>query len=94
MAFNINLLVMKGITIEAVSYAPFQQGIDLIASGKLVVDDLFGDVYTLDGFAAAFDAVLEARAGKIFLSANGKCAGFLALYHHNSPLTAKTSAAP
>lgn len=75
-AFNINLLVMKGITIEAVSYAPFQQGIDLIASGKLVVDDLFGDVYTLDGFAAAFDADMKGESRKIFLSANGNVRDF------------------
>lgn len=69
-AFNINQLVMKGITIEAVSYAPFQEGIDLIASGKLAVDDLFGDVYTLDNYAAAFDADMKGESKKIFLSAN------------------------
>lgn len=69
-AFNINQLVMKGITIEAVSYAPFQQGIDLIGSGQLVVDDLFGAVYALDDYAAAFAADMKGESKKIFLSAN------------------------
>lgn len=69
-SFNINQLVMKGITIEAVSYAPFQEGIDLIASGKLAVDDLFGNVYALDDYAAAFDADMKGESKKIFLSAN------------------------
>lgn len=69
-SFNINQLVMKGITIEAVSYAPFQEGIDLIASGKLTIDDLFGDVYALDDYAAAFDADMKGESRKIFLSAN------------------------
>lgn len=70
-SFNINQLVMKGITIEAVSYAPFQQGIDLIASGRLVVDDLFGKTYALDDYAAAFAADMKGESKKIFLSANG-----------------------
>ncbi len=69
-AFNINQLVMKGITIEAVSYAPFQEGIDLIASGALAVDDLFGEVYALDNYAAAFDADMKGESKKIFLCAN------------------------
>lgn len=69
-AFNVNQLVMKGITIEAVSYAPFQQGIDLIASGKLAVDDLFGDVYALENFSAAFDADTHGESRKIFLAAD------------------------
>ncbi len=68
--FNINQLVMKGITIEAVSYAPFQEGIDLITSGKLAVDDLFGDVYALDRYADAFDADMKGESKKIFLCAN------------------------
>ncbi len=70
-AFNINQLVMKGITIEAVSYAPFQQGIDLIASGKLIVDDLFGPTFDLEDYAAAFAADSAGENRKIFISGNG-----------------------
>lgn len=70
-SFNINQLVMKGITIEAVSYAPFQQGIDLIASGKLVVDDLFGQTFDLDDYAAAFAADSAGENRKIFIAGNG-----------------------
>lgn len=69
-AFNINQLVMKGITIEAVSYAPFQLGIDLIASGRLAVDDLFGTIYSLDRYADAFAADAAGEARKIFLAAD------------------------
>lgn len=70
-AFNVNQLVMKGITIEAVSYAPFQQGIDLIASGKLAVDDLFGQTFALDDYARAFAADSAGENRKIFLAVNG-----------------------
>lgn len=69
-AFNINQLVMKNITIEAVGYAPFQQGIDLIASGKLQVDDLFGTVYALEDFNDAFDADTRGESRKLFLAAD------------------------
>lgn len=68
-AFNINTLVLKGITIEAVGYAPFREGIDLIASQRLIVDDLFGDVYPLEEYRSAFDAETKGESRKVFLSA-------------------------
>jgi L-iditol 2-dehydrogenase len=68
-AFDINLLVMKDITLEAVSYGDFQEGIDLVASGKLKVDDLFGDVFRLDQFETAFAESRRGESMKLFLSA-------------------------
>ncbi len=68
-SFNINQLVLKSITLEAVNYAPFAQGIELIASGALVVDDLFGPVYPLDDYARAFAADRQGENKKIFLTA-------------------------
>jgi L-iditol 2-dehydrogenase len=68
-AFDINLLVRKDITLEAVSYGDFQEGIDLVASGKLKVDDLFGDVFLLDQFETAFAESRRGESMKLFLSA-------------------------
>jgi L-iditol 2-dehydrogenase len=68
-AFDINLLVMKDITLEAVSYGDFQEGIDLVANGELKVDDLFGDVFRLDQFETAFAESRRGESKKLFLSA-------------------------
>ena len=68
-AFNINKLVMKDIILESVSYGSFQEGIDLIASGFLKVDDLFGDVFPLEKFETVFAESSRAESKKLFFSA-------------------------
>lgn len=68
-AFNINTLVMKDITLESVSYGDFQAGIDLVAGGALKVDDLFGDVFRLEQFETAFAESRRGESKKPFFSA-------------------------
>jgi L-iditol 2-dehydrogenase len=66
---NINSLVMKDITLQAVNYGDFQEGIDLIASGALQIDDLLGAVYDLDEYEQVFALSKQGEEKKIFLSA-------------------------
>ena len=66
--FNINKLVMKCIRIESVSYGDFQAGIDMIASGMLMVDDLFGDVFKLEQFENVFAQSQHSESKKLFFS--------------------------
>lgn len=66
---NINSLVMKDITLQAVNYGDFQEGIDLIASGALQIDDLLGAVYDLDEYERVFALSKQGEEKKIFLSA-------------------------
>lgn len=68
-AMNINDLVKKDITLDAVNYADFQDCIDLAASGKLDVEDLFGDVYALESFEDIFEMSKGREAKKLFLTA-------------------------
>ena len=68
-AFNINTLVLKDIKLDAVSYGDFQEGIDLIADGRLRVDDLFGDVFQLEQFADVFAQSRLAETRKLFFTA-------------------------
>lgn len=44
----INTLVKKEIKLMGAHYGSFQEGIDLLASGKLQVDDLLGRTYSLE----------------------------------------------
>ena len=44
----LKLIVQKEITLLGVHYGNFQEGIDLLSSGRLYVKDLFGEVYSLE----------------------------------------------
>jgi len=68
-AFNINTLVLKDIALEAVSYGDFNEGIDLVASGKLKIDDLLGDVFPLNQFETVFAESERSESKKLFFSA-------------------------
>ena len=59
-------LLRKEITLEAVNYGSFQQGVDLLASGALDVADLFGAVHPLSRFRSAFEAERRAESKKLF----------------------------
>ena len=69
---NINALVMKDIRIQAVSYGSFKESIDFVASGKLKVDDLLGEVYPLDKWREVFAEAHKSESLKIFFAPNGK----------------------
>lgn len=47
--------IRKEINFSAVNYATFPEAIDLIASGRLQLDGLLGDVYPLHDFSAVFE---------------------------------------
>jgi L-iditol 2-dehydrogenase len=66
---NVAELVKKDITLEAVNYADFQDCIDLAESGDLHVDDLFGDVYSIEDYEDVFEMSKGREAKKLFLSA-------------------------
>jgi L-iditol 2-dehydrogenase len=66
-AFDVSKLVKKDITLQAVNYGSFQESIDLVASGKLAVDDLFGDVYPIEEFEKVFDISNQREAKKTIL---------------------------
>ena len=68
----INDLVLKDLALEAVSYGDFQAGIDLVASGKLKIDDLFGDVFDLERFETVFAQARTGETKKLFFSAVGQ----------------------
>jgi len=61
--------VQKDVTLAAVSYASFEESIALVA--ELPVDDLLGDSFPLERFAAAFARAREPGSPKLFLTLEG-----------------------
>lgn len=70
-AFDINKLVMKDITLQAVGYGDFGAGIDLVASGALKTDDLFGEVFPLEKYEQVFEQSKRGESLKLFFSGWG-----------------------
>jgi len=68
-SFDISQLVKKEITLQSVNYGSFDEGIELVASGKLKVDDFFGDVYTLEQFEEVFKISESKESKKLFFTA-------------------------
>lgn len=68
-AFDISELVKKDIVLQAVNYGDFSEAIDLVASGALQVDDLFGDVYALEQYKDVFAESKRGESKKLFFSA-------------------------
>jgi threonine dehydrogenase-like Zn-dependent dehydrogenase len=68
-AINVNTLVMKDITMQAVGYGDFAEGIKLVASGALKTTDLFGDVFPLEQYARVFKESERGESLKLFFSA-------------------------
>jgi threonine dehydrogenase-like Zn-dependent dehydrogenase len=58
--------VRREITLSAVNYGDFRESIDLMASGRIVVDDLLGAEYRLDDYAAVFERSKTHEARKVF----------------------------
>jgi threonine dehydrogenase-like Zn-dependent dehydrogenase len=67
---NFNSLVHKDITLQAVNYGDFSEGIELVASGSLKVDDLFGKTHQLEDFHELFRRSRQGEAKKMFLTTN------------------------
>lgn len=68
-AFDISELVKKEITLSSVNYGDFSEGIELVSSGKLQIDDLFGEVYPLEQFEEVFIKSKSGETKKLFFSA-------------------------
>ena len=54
------------------SYGGFAESIAFVASGKLKVDDLLGEVYPLKKWQDVFAEVHKSESLKIFIAPNGK----------------------
>jgi L-iditol 2-dehydrogenase len=58
--------VRREITLSAVNYGDFRESIDLMASGRIVVDDLLGEEYGLDDYADVFEKSKTHEVRKVF----------------------------
>jgi L-iditol 2-dehydrogenase len=65
--FDLRGCVLKELTLCAVNYAPFTAALDLLASGRLDLDGLLGEVFPLTEFEAAFSLARSSEASKLFL---------------------------
>ncbi len=69
-AIDVARAVLHDVTLAAVGYGSFPDAVRL--AGELPVDDLLGDVFPLEAFAAAFARARDERgAAKLFLSPTG-----------------------
>ena len=60
--------VRREITLSAVNYGPFADAIDLMATGRIVVDDLLGDEYALEDFGSVFERSKTHEERKVFFN--------------------------
>lgn len=65
--FDVHAAVTREITVRAVAYGSFDDALVLLASGRLAVDDLLGETFPLEDYAAAFSAAERSEAEKLFL---------------------------
>lgn len=66
---DIGTAVKKEINLVAVNYGDFQQGLDLLADGRLNVDDLLGEVFPLEAFGEVFENSQKSETRKCFFTA-------------------------
>lgn len=60
--------VRREITLSAVNYGDFAEAIDLMASRRIVIDDLLGDEYGLEDFSAVFARSKTHEQNKVFFN--------------------------
>lgn len=60
--------VRREVTLSAVNYGDFAEAIDLMASRRIVIDDLLGEEYALDDFADVFARSKTHEARKVFFN--------------------------
>jgi len=58
--------VRREITLSAVNYGDFRESIDLMASERIVVDDLLGEEYALEDYAGVFERSKTHETRKVF----------------------------
>src|SRR5690606_30839495 len=60
--------VRREITLAAVNYGDFAEAIDLMASKRILVDDLLGDEYKLEDFGRVFERSKTHEERKVFFN--------------------------
>lgn len=63
---NFSTAIKKEITLSAVNYGDFKEAIQLMADGRLQVDDLLGDVHELEEFETVFERSKTHENKKVF----------------------------
>jgi threonine dehydrogenase-like Zn-dependent dehydrogenase len=63
---NVAQAVKKDIRLFAVSYAPFDEAVELITSGALGLEDFLGETFPLDQYRQAFAASDDGASVKVF----------------------------
>src|SRR3990172_5307625 len=63
---NFNTAIRKQITLSAVNYGDFQEAIQIMADGRIQVDDLLGDVHALEDFEKVFERSKTHESAKAF----------------------------
>lgn len=58
--------VRREVTLSAVNYGDFRESIDLMATGRIAVDDLLGEEYGLGDFAGVFERSKTHEQRKVF----------------------------
>jgi threonine dehydrogenase-like Zn-dependent dehydrogenase len=67
-ALDVREVVRRELRLQGAHYGSFEAAIDLLASGRLEVDDLFGPVHALEDFARVFDELWVSEAHKHFFA--------------------------
>lgn len=60
--------VRREITLTAVNYGDFNEAIDLMATNRIIVDDLLGDEYRLEDFSRVFERSKTHEERKVFFN--------------------------
>jgi L-iditol 2-dehydrogenase len=69
--FDVALAVRKEIAVAPRSYAPFDEALGWLASGRIVVDDLVGEIFPIEKFETAFTAARASEGRKVFFAIGG-----------------------
>ena len=64
--------VRREVTLSAVNYGDFAEAIDLMASRRIVIDDLLGDEYDLEEFQGVFERSKTHEQRKVFFTPRKK----------------------
>jgi threonine dehydrogenase-like Zn-dependent dehydrogenase len=68
---DVGLAVQKDLTLRAVGYGSFPEAIQLLADGRLDLDDLLGPAHGLSDFEAVFAEARKSEVRRLFLAPCG-----------------------
>lgn len=67
-ALDVALAVRREVTIAARGWGSFDEAVEWLATGRVRVDDLVGEVFPLERFADAFEAARAGERRKVFFT--------------------------